>query len=311
MKLPKRPETHVIEAESWRLLQAIAPREWIVREVSERDYGIDAYIELASKHGHVTGHLMSAQLKATKGINWKEKDGVRHARSPQIQSATANYWLRLPVPVFLFVADLSAEDIYYVPAQEGIRAQFGNLDKQDSITFKLLDELSLKSKVGKALLPWFYGRERMHGQFSFHIVNLLSHIDMFRDFISEHQNRDSFMEVEEEDHLQFRALYESCRMASLYLEKNWKMESLGELYKKDKAEWKDETVWLHELTLDYALQKIEKIFPSLVRKAIELVTETQAAYWLDKDPIFFNLCNGLTWAVQRLEQEAKLRDTDR
>ncbi len=41
------------------------------------------------------------------------------------------------------------------------------------------------------------------------------------------------MEAEEEDHLQFRALYESCRTASLYLEKNWEMESLGELYKKD------------------------------------------------------------------------------
>ncbi len=54
-----------------------------------------------------------------------------------------------------------------------------------------------------------------------------------------------------------------------------------------------------------------KLFPSLVRKAIELVTETQAAYWLAKDPVFFNLCNGLTWAVERLEQEAKLRETDR
>jgi hypothetical protein len=211
----------------------------------------------------------------------------------------------LPVPVFLFVSDLSAEDIYYVPAQEALRAQFGNLDKQDSVTFTLRDELSLKSKIGKALLPWFYGRERMHSQFSFHIMNLLSHIDMFRDFISSHQNRDSFMEVEEDDHLQFRALYESCRMASLYLEGDWKMEPLGELYKKDRAEWKDNSVWLHEQTLDYALQKIEKLFPRLVRKAIEAVTETQAD-WLDKDPIFFNLCNGLEWTLRRLEQEASL-----
>lgn len=90
--------------------------------------------------------------------------------------------------------------------------------------------------------------------------HLLSHIDMFRDFISEHQNRDSFMEVEEEDHLQFRALYESCRTASLYLEKNWEMDSLDEVYKKDRAKWKSETVWLHEQTLDYALQEIESSF---------------------------------------------------
>lgn len=80
MKRPKRPDTHVTEAESWRLLQAIAPEEWIVREVSERDYGIDTYIELASKDGHITGDLMSVQLKGVSEINWKEKDdGSRSA----------------------------------------------------------------------------------------------------------------------------------------------------------------------------------------------------------------------------------------
>jgi hypothetical protein len=41
------------------------------------------------------------------------------------------------------------------------------------------------------------------------------------------------------------------------------------------------------------------------------VTETQAAHSLTQDPAFFNLCNGLTWAVERLEQEAKLKETDR
>jgi len=81
------------------------------------------------------------------------------------------------------------------------------------------------------------------------------------------------MEVEEDDHLQFRALYESCRMASLYLEGDWKIEPLSELYKKDRTEWKDDSVRLHEKTLDYALQKIEKLFPQLARKAVESVTE--------------------------------------
>ena len=80
------------------------------------------------------------------------------------------------------------------------------------------------------------------------------------------------MEVDDDDHLQFRALYESCRMASLYFDRDWEMESLSKLYKKDRAEWKDEFVSLHEQTLDYALKKIEKIFPALVEKALNLVT---------------------------------------
>jgi hypothetical protein len=308
MHLPKRPETHVIETETWRLLQSLAPKEWIVREVSERDYGIDAYIELVSKQGHITGDLISIQLKGVKRIDWKGADGDRTARSPQIKTPTANYWLRIPVPVFLFVADLSAQDIYYVPAQEALRAQFDKLDTQDSITFTLRDQLSFKSKIGNTLLPWFYRRERMHEQFAFHMTNLISHIDMFRGFISSHQNRDIFMEVEEDDHLQFRALYESCRIASLYLEGDWKIEPLSELYKKDRAEWKDDSVWLHEKTLDYALQNIEKLFPQLARKAVEAVTDRQPAYWLVKDPVFFNLCHGLGWTLQRLDQEASFRE---
>jgi hypothetical protein len=64
MKFPERSDTHIIEAESWRLLQSLAPREWIVREVSERDYGIDAYIELVSKGGQVTGSLCPPSSKA-------------------------------------------------------------------------------------------------------------------------------------------------------------------------------------------------------------------------------------------------------
>ena len=38
----------MLESESWRLLQTLAPHEWIVRELTERDYGIDCYIELVS-----------------------------------------------------------------------------------------------------------------------------------------------------------------------------------------------------------------------------------------------------------------------
>src|SRR5262249_4813998 len=153
------------------------------------------------------------------------------------------------------------------------------------------DGLDLKSQVGLALLNWFFLRESAHEQMTFHIVNLLSQVDAFSNFIAEYQNRDRFMEVEENAHLQFRALYKSCEMTSLYLNEKWELESLGELYKKDKTEWKNENVWLHEGTLDYALTKIDKLFPSLVGKLIKLVTETQHDYWLRKDPAFLHLCS--------------------
>lgn len=60
LKFPKRSKTHLTETESWRVLDSVAPKDWIVREVTERDYGIDAYIELVGKNDEVTGQLMSA-----------------------------------------------------------------------------------------------------------------------------------------------------------------------------------------------------------------------------------------------------------
>jgi hypothetical protein len=305
MKFPERSTTHKIEAASWRLLQELAPEEWIVREVSERDYGVDAYIEVTKPTGEVTGNLISIQLKAKDELEWMEQEaGIRTARSPSIKTKTANYWLHLPVPVFLFVADLTSKKIYYVSVEEEIRSQFNNLANQDSISFKLTNEIHIQSKIGSTLFPWFIARERAHPQFVFHITNLLSHIEPFGEFIIYNQNRDSFMEVDSERHLQLRALYESIQMVSWYLNKEWKIESLQELYILDRTQWKDDFIYLHEGTLDYVLRKLESIFPQLVRKSLRLVSDTQAAYWRWRDPVFYRLCsNGeLDSSITHLEQ---------
>jgi len=309
MRFPKRPDTHVTETESWRLLQTIAPEHWIVREVSERDYGIDAYIELVSAGDQITGQLISVQLKGTQKINWKPTaKNFQVATSPSIKTTTAAYLLGLQVPVFLFVADLSANNIYFVGVQEAIRPQFEKLDSQDTISFKISDKFDLKTDNGLKVFHWLYARERLHSEFVFHITNLVNQVRVFGDFIGMNQNRDIFMEVEAEQHLQFRALHESCRMAALYLQHEWPVESMPELYRKDRDEWKDDYVYLHEKTLDYALQKIEGLFPALVRKALVLVSETQANYWRNKDPVFFSMCHSgeLEWVLKAIEAETGL-----
>ncbi|WP_191229224.1 DUF4365 domain-containing protein [Aurantiacibacter xanthus] len=306
LKFPKRSKTHLTETESWRVLDSIAPKDWIVREVTERDYGIDAYIELVDKNDEVTGQLMSAQLKGVGSITWKKGNGGQQlAASPQIKTSTAAYWHGLPVPVFLLVADLAAKDIHFVAVKELIRGDFEKLETQGSMTFPLSASLSLKSSDGPKLFRWLYARERLQPEFAFHITNLISQMDTFADFIRMNQNRDSFMEVEAERHLQFRALYESCRMASLYLESEWPLEELIELYRMDRRDWKGDWVLLHEKTLDYALQKLQVLFPALVRKALKLVSETEAGYWMATDRVFFSLCsNGeLNMRLKQFEGE--------
>jgi hypothetical protein len=292
LKFPKRTDTHITETESWRILDSLAPRDWIVREVTERDYGIDAYIELVGENDEVTGKLVSAQLKGVDAIDWKKgKEGeLKSAASPQIKTSTANYWHGLPVPVFLLVADLAARNVYFVPVKEHIRANFDKLLEQDTLTFPVLEIQSLRSPDGDELFKQYHARERLQPQFAFHMTNLISQMQTFAESIRENQNRDGFMEVEAERHLQFRALHESCRMASIYLDGKWPLETLVDLYKRDRDDFKDQWSFLHEQTLDHALQRIEPLFSSLVRKAIKRVCETEAAYWRTTDAAFHLLC---------------------
>lgn len=324
MKLPSRPATHLTEAASWRLLQSLSPETWIVREATERDYGIDAYIEITSAAGEITGDLISVQLKGTGSIKWsapKKKAGAKSkrtgnlgdrahvARSPSIATSTANYWERLPVPVFLFVADLSAKEIYFAPVEQTIRRNYSKLANQDSMTFPLLKGLRLSEDIGAPIVEWLAKRERLHRDFVHQISGLISHAETFHDFIATNQGRDSFMEVEADAHLRFLALHDSCRMAAEYLDIEWKVDSLQDLYKRDQAEFQDEYVWLHELTLDRALVQIEANFPTLLQAAIDLIENVEGDYWRAHYPVLHALCSGnaLGWLIQRMEDELKRR----
>lgn len=189
MKLPSRPATHLTEAASWRLLQSLAPETWIVREVTERDYGIDAYIEMTSADGEITGDLISVQLKGTAALEWKAAK----------------------------------------------------------------KEISAKPKAVRVL--------------------------------------------DDGDH--------TARSPSIATS----TASLQDLYKADRAQFRDEYCWLHELTLDRALVQIEAIFPTLLRAAVDLIESVEGDYWRAHHPVLHALCSGdaLSWLIQRMEDDLKRR----
>ena len=92
MKYPQRPSTHIKETASWKILQNSVPSEWMVRGVSERDYGVDCYIEMVGWDGSVRGDLLSIQLKGTESLNWKHNDKQkrREAKFSGIKIETIN-----------------------------------------------------------------------------------------------------------------------------------------------------------------------------------------------------------------------------
>jgi hypothetical protein len=112
-------------------------------------------------------------------------------------------------------------------------------------------------------------RERLHRDFVYQISQLVLHAESFHEFISMNHGRDSFMEVEADAHLRFRALQQSCKIAAVYLNVDWKVDSLSDLYKRDREQFQDDWVWLHEQTLNSAPVQIGASFPDLLRAAVD------------------------------------------
>jgi hypothetical protein len=150
MKLPKRPSAHIKETESWKILLNSVPSLWMFRDVSERNYGIDCYIKIVSNENTVTGDLLSAQLKGTENISGKNSKtkARREAKFTGIKIETINYWMNLPVPVFLFVAETSSNKLYFAPIKHQVRNQYSKYLKQGSLSFALSEEHSFADETG-------------------------------------------------------------------------------------------------------------------------------------------------------------------
>jgi tetratricopeptide (TPR) repeat protein len=90
---------HLIERVGVQTLGALVSQElgWLFREQSTSDYGIDAHLEVVD-HGHATGRLVAAQIKA----------GPSYFREPTVGGwvfrpvdAHVQYWLNHTLPVLV------------------------------------------------------------------------------------------------------------------------------------------------------------------------------------------------------------------
>lgn len=97
MKLPKRVPQHISETASFKLFSSKIPDNWIIRDITERDYGIDCYLELVNDNNELSGELALIQLKSRQTIPWTKED---YYTLTGVDITTSNYWFKFAVPVF-------------------------------------------------------------------------------------------------------------------------------------------------------------------------------------------------------------------
>lgn len=49
LKYPKKDPNHIRETTGYKVLNSNIPSEWMIRDATEREYGIDCYVELDDK----------------------------------------------------------------------------------------------------------------------------------------------------------------------------------------------------------------------------------------------------------------------
>ena len=92
--MPKRPKQHRLEDNSRIRFQEVLPEMWVYRD-KDKDYGIDAEVELFDNDENAQGLVFWVQLKATES---KEKSSIL---SIDLEIDTLKYYKSLEIPVLL------------------------------------------------------------------------------------------------------------------------------------------------------------------------------------------------------------------
>lgn len=139
-----RISTHKIETKTkGRVKKLIDETEYsnismLFREISERDYGIDAIIEIF-KNDNPTGIFALIQVKGTE--NKIEKNKKSDDVSCSISTSNARYAFQQNIPVFLtYVSLKNKSGFYYVSLQKALKEKKikeDSLNEQKSITIRI------------------------------------------------------------------------------------------------------------------------------------------------------------------------------
>lgn len=286
MKFPQRIEQHISETKSFKIFSSKIPDNWLVREITERDYGVDCYIELVNNKNELTGKLISIQLKARQEINWNVTEPTKWTLSG-IDISSTNYWYHFSVPVFICVVDLESNEVFFQSVKQYIKINFLEYSKQKTFSYKIDRTNKLDGEEGLKKLLKQYFKERDREVFESNIITFFANIGQYNEFYEANIGRDQFMGIEKSRLLFARHFYNNIYFLSKYLEINWDLLSFYEYEKISQSRYGD-NYDLYEEQLDEIVTKLkDKIIP-ITLNLKELITDTERQYWLNTDIKLFN-----------------------
>ncbi|MCW3101688.1 MAG: hypothetical protein JWO09_128 [Bacteroidetes bacterium] len=279
-EMPIRASQHISESDSFKLFNDKIPRKWIVRQVTERDYGIDCYVEIVNDNGTLTGHLVLCQLKSKESISWTKEDKFTIR---DVKISTTNYWYHFQVPVFLFLTDIKAQEMYCIPVDQYIRQNYINYEKQEEFYYIIKKSLVFSETDFKTRFYYEFYRERFESEFLFFLSNVQHH----QDYIEEHSGRDFHLALEGLDLIYLESMHRNYEFLCRYFRLEWKIDSFEELKRKSKIKFPNgrEDFYEHDAT-----ELVTMLDPKTteILKQIKEFVHNEMDYWLTKNISLFN-----------------------
>lgn len=274
MKLPERVDRHITETSSFKIFSNNIPDSWIIRGVSERDYGIDCYVELVNNNNQVTGELISIQLKGLQNVSWTKED--YHTVSG-INISTSNYWYKFPTPVFLCLVDINNKEVYYSPVKSTIRNNFLSYAKQEIFSYKV-EKRNQLNESNRVLFLYHYFKEKYLNDFERNVITFISNYYIYEEFIENNIGRDLFMGVDRDRVLFMKHFYNNMKFICEYCDIEWKLKSVKE-YSKLSQERFGRDYEIYEQQIDEIVTELEKLLPTVSLALKEHITVKEREYW--------------------------------
>lgn len=156
-----RTQAHVIDTKAVKKVLNLLPDHWVVRELTERDYGIDLMVEifvpgLRDKKGNEafdsSGAIFHIQIKGTsKELKASKSGSINYS----LDKSSLKYVEKFSVPFFLFRLDLSSDSdkCYFVWIQRYIKDvldiedPFWRESRKNSVTVRIPKENLVLARI--------------------------------------------------------------------------------------------------------------------------------------------------------------------
>lgn len=283
IELPKRADNHIRETSGNKVLESLIPSEWIIRSVTERDYGVDCYIELVDEQNRLTGEIVFVQMKATDKINWRKDNGFKFHN---IEKTTTNYLKSFIIPTYLFLVDLSTREMFFVPVKEYIAEHYEEYMEHDTFAYEFYSNSNFFTV--DAFLRSFR-RNNLYDQFRNELQYFISNMYHYVDFMRRHNNLDFFLQIEQEEMMFFEAMHRNISFLQNYFETINKLTPLELLDKIGRTKYGDayeQTLFEGILTDFY--DEFKTSVMEVFDKVKELVTKKEGYFWLKERTYIFN-----------------------